>query len=347
MEKKTDKKAAVLTLDYGNGNLEFSVLYFSNDWDELEQLLMNPKSFFKKVRKDYDITTPKDIIRRTGKKVRGWDFGRGPVTGVFISATRSQAAAKKLFSFAMAEPVTDPANTAPGPPAIRAAAAAPPSVPIEEMIERTPETFMAEFAINTRTITVTYNPPTDPRKDRYPVEKLSSIVIASTDVEMGGHIYGSCHADLAPGPAMRAAFAMTYIENPARVAELLEERAHSESQESMNRADPAEPPFSCLRVSESSRMLARPTRPRSIPLPLATLKDVPMSEVKNHTFKFAEERDRNGLLIVEGLGANSGRIFGCVHCVLESGHPGEHILADMTVKNYEKSDLLQPSFVNA
>lgn len=324
------QKAAVLTLDYGDGNMEFSVLYYSDVWEELIKILDDPKGFFKEVCGEYTIDIPTNLPVGTGGRVADWNFGEGAVTAIFINSKRNKNSLEKLATLGAGSE---------GDTGVMLSAFMPaPAATFESLEEATKGTFMAEYAIGTKTLTITYNPGS-PKDGRYRAEQLSSIVLAFPDISVNDEEYCSFHADLEPGAASRTAFAMAYLESPESVAKMFTDRSKSPS----GRAPTAEGgPTSALSLGAKTPLMARPVdlaagKPK---MTIGQLQNLSVEDAKKHSFAFQDLDNRNNLLIIEGLGENSDSTFGCVHCSLNANHTGdhvfggEHVLGSMTIKNY-------------
>lgn len=208
------RRLAIQTLDYVERK-EYTLLYFSNDWNELVELLRRPRKFYS----DLQLSFPYDADTEDDAKL-SWEFAPGPITAVIRNSLNRPEATAKVFSFASSEKSFESFFADVDGPTLNDA---PPEVH--------DGAFLAEFALSTRTILITYCPPRQERatKNRYKGE-LSRVNLAlgsmplSVASEAGENVirdYGSLHFDVQQDELERAKFAVAYLEDPVGICDRL------------------------------------------------------------------------------------------------------------------------------
>lgn len=216
------RKLAIQTLDYDE-RIEYTLLYFTNDWSELIGLLTEPRAFYKRLFEEFGYDDSTDRHARLP-----WVFANGPITAVIRNSLNRPEATAKMFSIASNEPFE---NFSIDQTLIDDSS-------LESMlIDAAPEqvhkgAFLAEFALDTRTLLITYCPPrVKPQSSTYKgVYSRVNIALSSTRAGTPDDLtrdYGSLHFDITQDATARAEFAVAFLENPKGVCESLIERARS------------------------------------------------------------------------------------------------------------------------
>lgn len=269
------RKVAVQTLDYDE-RVEYTVLYFTNDWRELTTLLAGPRAFYRNLQSEFPYAEGTDA-----KAQLPWRFSDGPVTAVIRNSLNRPEAGAKVFSIATDEPFEAFVDMTPG-----------------EQIMGAPESvhkgaFLAEFAIDTRTLLITYCPPRIPPEEPTYRGVYSRVNLAlgstATQPERNANRdmtrdYGSLHFDITQDVLARAQFVVSFIEDPHGVCNVLMEGARS-----------AQRP-----LTVGNQTFASPGDRVAIAKP----KPMMMKSGEKVEFMIHKEPSRRGTVILEGLDNN-------------------------------------------
>jgi len=191
-------KAGLVPLDYGARD-ENSVLFYSSEWDDLLDLLTYPQRFIANVRGAFRQVPPPD-----------WNLGL-PITIILIPGTVPSTTAISAFLFLQdgagfsAESVLDMS--------LAGFATA-----VEKLYQTKGIAYLAEFAIDTRALTIVYGTP--PARSAH----FSGQFLPAT-LNRIGTTYGYLHFDvdggLRPTPELaaysRACVALDFIEDRQRI----------------------------------------------------------------------------------------------------------------------------------
>lgn len=196
-------KAAVVPLNFGGGRVEYNVLAFGSDLDQLTLLLTNPSKYFRDTEYKYKTGVP-------APQAKSWTLNP-PVTAILRSGYPAKTSLIKAFQFAGFDLTQSFEDLLTNFQSQYAAGA-----------------FLAEFAVETRTVFIVYFEPISPvQTARYLLDRTPVTINTVVSGPLGNQAYA--HFDLHNGatkitPVDRANFIVSYIENPDFIKSILDKR---------------------------------------------------------------------------------------------------------------------------
>jgi hypothetical protein len=210
-----EDRATLVPLDYENNRFEMSVLYVTENWEELEGILYAPSSFFDMNALDW---TQSGILPNGHKLEEPFPWTLLRPAEAIIQWIGDSGANLHTFAPILAEKMVpivegeDPATRAERVEEFRALLGAPRELAVQLQEEYPTGLIIAQFAIDTRTLLIIYSPPKETPAQKYRGSFTNATlckIMPNTPSEFG--MTSTVHFDIGPSVLGRAQFACDYI----------------------------------------------------------------------------------------------------------------------------------------